>query len=347
MLKTVTAVVAVFVLMVASPARAELTPQEKASVAHLQNVTNTVATALSTYIAYTLNAYMNGDAGGRAALADGALATLQVLAIAQDAFSALAGDVATEQEGTQVWADLKAAGRAGRVAGAVTRIQGLKWLLPWARSYFEAAKAYNADPTYRDYLQRAQDILSRADGELAQVDTSLPFGDPKPVNDPRFRPEAVVGPHGNFEMTHWHRWRGRLYTISTMTSLMEALKAGSSDMRYANAGRVLMGLANVVSLTINETAATSGLAANGDPFGRTLETLRVLQSKRSGVPGALHFFHFDLKDMFLTQMGKSATFDWWVMHATVTIADAWANLDESAWQLNIFPGCPPVCLGGR
>jgi hypothetical protein len=340
--------VTLFVLVHTSPAEAEFTDAEKASESHLRASAVYIASALQTYVAYTFNAFVTQST--QRPLTTAALTTLKAMDEINDGYSALAGDVSTDQEDTPRFNRLETS-RDLRLQVTRDKVERLKWIIPQAISEWDTARSANRDATYQDYTWRVRETLRYALIELQRFDTNLAYRDPKPPADPRFPATTVIGPHGVFRVTHWERWRGRVYTIRAMADLIAAVAAGpmtsNRAFSFVNSGRALMTLGWVVEASIDETAHTSGMGSTIDPFGRTLETLRVMQSKYTGIPGAMHFFHFDLRDVFLTQMGRNAAFDSAVMDAIVILADAWSHFDESSWQLNIFPGCPPTCVAGR
>ncbi|HEV8472111.1 MAG TPA: hypothetical protein VGR82_04970 [Methylomirabilota bacterium] len=340
---------ALLTALIAAPASAEFTPEEKAQELHFRTAAKYLSTVTWTYQAYTLNSYVTPAT--RAQLALAADRTIWALSELNDAYSALAGDVAIAAEGTQEFDDLVAGGRSARLGMAWHHLERLKTLLiPGAIAQWQAAQTLLADPTYQDYINRIIMTHEWVLAELNAFDPALPYTDPKPLNvigTKTFPADAVIGPHGLYPQTQWHRWRGRVYTIRAMQDIAVAIGAADDTFNLTNAGRPWMSLGIVVERTFDETAATSNMqGVYADPFVRTLETHRSLTSKANGIPGSLHFSHFDIDQVYLRQMGRVPAFDAAVRDAVLFLADAWSHFDDSAWFLNIFPGCPPVCVGG-
>ena len=336
-----------FALVAPAPATAEFTAAEKAQEVHYRNAATYISSATWTYIAYTFNVYVQPTT--KPALTAAALTTFKALDEINDGYSALVGDVSTEQTGTPRFLELETGGRAQRLQVAFDKVARLKWILPQAIAEWNAAKPLLSDPAYQDGIRRVADTLGFALNEISAFDTSLPYLNPKPPTHPKFAATTIVGPHGHFRNGQWEDWRGRVYTIRAALHLLTAVRVGAMPtFTYMNSGRALTNIGLIVQTSLQESADTSGmLGSSPDAFAGTLETLRVQTSKYSGLPGTQHFWFFDVKDYYMNQMGKSAAYDYEVKNAILIFADGWSHFNEGAWQRSIFPGCPPVCSVGR
>ena len=335
-----------FALMAPTPATAEFTAAEKVQEVHYRNAATYITTATWTYIAYTFNVYV--QPATKSALTAAALTTFKALEEINDGYSALVGDVSTDQAGTPRFLELEA-GRAPRLQVAFDKAARMKWILAQAITEWKAARLLLPDAAYQDGIRRIADTLGFALSEISAFDTSLPYLNPKPPTNTRFAPTTIVGPHGHFRNGQWEDWRGRVYTIRAALHLLTAVRVGAMPtFTYTNAGRALTNIGLIVQTSLQESADTSGMVGSSpDAFAGTLETLRMQTSKYSGLPGLQHFWFFDVKDYYMSQMGKSAAYDHEVKNAIVIFADGWSHFNEGSWQRSIFPGCPPVCTAGR
>jgi hypothetical protein len=333
-------------LMMPTPAAAEFTAAEKAQEVHYRKAATHITTATWTYMSYVFNAYVQPTT--KPALTTAALTTIKALDEINDGYSALVGDVSTDQTGTPRFLELESS-RAQRLQVAFDKVARLKWILPQAIAEWNAAKPLLPDAAYQDGIRRVADGLGLALSEISAFDTRLPYLNPKPPTHPKFAATTIVGPHGHFRNGQWEDWRGRVYTIRAAIHLLTAVRVGPMPtFTYANSGRAFTNIGLIVQASLQESADTSGMwGSSPDAFAGTLETLRVQTSKYSGMPGSQHFWFFEINDYYMNQMGKSSAYDDEVKNAILIFADGWSHFNEGAWQRSIFPGCPPVCSVGR
>jgi hypothetical protein len=342
-------------LLVAAPASAAFTDEEKVSLRALRAVWMELQSVMSDYTALTTNSY--GTDATREAIGAATAATVQSIVELNDAIAVLFGVVPAVTEGPELTfrTAFTLMPRAERVAWAYGKLDRTVGYLEFSRSQWaQAARVHNRDnPEFQDWVRRIIAGLTKIDLILMLFNRDLTYADPYPglptVNGSR----TVVGPHGDYDETQWHLWRSAVYFTRAMESLAKALRLGSPTGDYAQMGRPYITLAQVNRNAIEAMYIVGdALASDKSRFFRVLDAIKLLTiQEHPGTPMALHFLNFEWQATFWPKFGRNPEWDRAVIDAMVIASDGWKQSDHAVWMLMVFPDCSilrdAVGCGGR
>jgi hypothetical protein len=339
-------------LLVAAPASAAFTDDERRSLLELRSTWGSLQSVMSDYTASVTTRYVT-DAN-RQAISGATTATLNSIGDLNDALAVLFG-VTPHISGTPGHALMTQMSRAQQVAWAYGKLDRVLGLIGWSRMQWTALALTNnvANAEFQDWVRRIVMGLDTAAITLRRFNRGLAYADPYPGLPTPNGSRTVIGPHGDYDDTQWHLWRSVVYFTRAMSSLAYALGIGSPTGDYAQMGRPYMKLAQVNRNAIEAMFIFGGaLASDKSRFFHVLDGIKLLTTQEHpGTPMVLHFLNFEWQATFWPKFGRNPEWDRAVVDAMVISSDGWKQSDHAVWMLMVFPDCStlrdPQGCGGQ
>ena len=300
-------------------AAGELAPTEKAQIAQLVGAISDLHAAMQ-YLGFAVQE----DTTGRYVLGTALWQGTQAHRECGRALNLLL-DVATEQEGTVAYSNLRNASRAVRVNTA--------WFyLDRCVHFIDEAGSVLPPNATSDNVRRAREIwfLSARD-RAASINRAYTYESPLPPSYP-----TIVGPHGFYDDAQWYFWRSGWYATDALEYLLPAYQSRTLTPDqlwpiYAVIDRVTELLSTLAYRQARMAAvAFTEAEETQNPFWRTLAVLERLTAQTyDSAAQRLHEAQSSLAILPAT-------------YSRVRIADAWRHLDFGVWAMMSFPNCSPA-----